>query len=87
MQEKQILAFRNRAVAYFERVLLAEGFDPHRASELAFYVAKVLEDTHSLLEDVENESSDTDRVLDHIHLLYSNVSAFNEGHKVLMYKD
>ena len=87
MNEENILKFRNRAIGYFERVLTAEGYDHDRASQLAFYVAKILEDTHSLVEDVENQNANTDEVLDHIHLMYSNADAFAEGHKVLMYKD
>ena len=87
MNEEQILAFSTRAVPYFERILLAEGYDVQRVSDLAFFIAKVLEDTHSLVEDVEGENLDTDEVLDHIHLLYTNASAFNEGLKVLRYID
>lgn len=87
MDEDKILEFRNRAAKYFERVLIAEGYDAHRASELAFYVSKVLEDTHSLLQDVEYENVDTDEVLSHVHLFYSNSFAFVEGRKLLMYKD
>ncbi len=87
MDEEQILVFRKRAVKYFERVLLAEGYDHVRATELAFFIAKILEDTRSLLEDVESENADTDAVLDHIHLLYTNAYAFNEGRKVLMYEE
>lgn len=72
---------------YFEQVLAAEGYDRHRASELAFCVAKVLEDTLALVEDVENNDQDTNKVLDHVHMLYSDKLAFEEGHRILMYKD
>ena len=87
MEEKEILNFRNRAVSYFEQILVAEGYDRQRASDLAFFVAKVLEDTLALVEDVENNNQDTNNVLDHIHMMYSNKFAFEEGHKILMYKD
>jgi hypothetical protein len=87
MDEEQIRVFRNKAAGYFERVLLTEGYDAHRSSELAFFIAKVLEDTHLLMEDIEADSSDTNKVLDHIHILYNNAYAFSEGHKILMYKD
>jgi hypothetical protein len=87
MEEETILAFRNKAVKYFERVLHAEGHDLLRATELAFFIAKVLEDTHSLVEDVEADNPETHDVYDHIHMLYTNVDAFIEGHKILMYKN
>ena len=87
MDEKEILAFRNRAIPYFESVLIKEGYSAHRASELGFYIAKVLEDTFSLVEDVEKQNEDSDEVMDHIHLLYTCKFAFEEGHKILMYED
>ena len=87
MDEETILSFRNRAVPYFERVLAAEGYDPHRAAEIGFFVAKVLEDTLALVEDVNSSNPETDDVLNHIHRLYANQFAFDSGNKILMYQD
>ena len=87
MTEEEILKFRNRAEAYFNRILESEGYDQHRSEELGFLVAKVLEDTLELLEDIETNNPDTNAVMDHIHMLYTNREAFEDGHKILMFKD
>lgn len=87
MTEEEILKFRNRAEAYFNGILDAEGYDQHRREELGFFVAMVLEDTLDLLEDVETNNPDTDAVMDHIHMHYTNREAFEDGHKILMFKD
>lgn len=79
-----ICKFRAKASAYFERNLLMNGYDPERAQDLGFYIAKLLEDTLHLHADIENDHSDADEVLDHVHMLYANKAAFETEYKLLM---
>ena len=87
MDEQTIMEFRNRAQPYFQAILIKEGYDIPRAADLGFYIAKILEDALSLLEDVETNNGNSDTVLDYVHMLYANEYAFSEGDKLLMYRD
>ena len=57
MDEKKIREFRNKAIPYFESILIEDG-NGKASSDLAFLIAKVLEDTLALFEDIESDSTD-----------------------------
>lgn len=52
-----------------------------------FFIAKILEDCLPLLEDIEEKNADSENVLDNIHLLFTNLHAFENGKKILMWED
>ena len=85
--EDEILKFRNQAIPFFRAVLLKEGYDNSRADELAFYTVKVLEDSFPLVQNFEKRDTNTENILDNIHMLFTNRNAFEEGKKILMWKD
>jgi len=87
MEEREILEFREKAVSYFIPVLLGEGYNEKQAADLAFYIAKILEDALPLIKNVEENNSDFEKIIDNIHLLYVNSQAFEDGGKILMWKD
>jgi hypothetical protein len=87
MDEKDILEFREKAVSYFIPVLLEEGYNEPRAADLAFYTAKILEDALLLIKNIEENNSDFEKIINNIHLLYTNSQAFEEAKKILMWKD
>lgn len=86
MDETAIIEFRNKAVRYFESVLTENGYGGG-SSDLAFLIAKVLEDTLALFEDIETANRDTEEVIQHVHMLYANKHAFNEGNRILMWEE
>ena len=87
IEEKEFIEFRKKAIEYFQPILIKEGYPPEKASKLAFFIAKILEDAIPLLECIAENETDIERVLDDIHLLYTNRTAFEEGKKVLMWED
>ena len=86
-EENEITRFREKAIDYFRPVLLEDGYPPEKVEELAFYITKILEDAIPLLKCIEENESDIEKVMDDIHLLYTNRTAFEEGKKVLMWED
>ena len=87
MDEDDITKFRGRAVSYFEPVPINDGYPLARAQELAFFISKILEDSLPLIENIERNEIDEEKVLGDIHTLFTNSNAFEEGKRVLMWDD
>ncbi len=83
MNERSIDNFRERACEYFEPFLTREGYSAGDSQALAFLIAKVLEDALPLIENINNSESNSDTVLDNIHMLYANKKAFLEAEELL----
>lgn len=86
MDEKNIIEFREKAISYFIPILLKNGYSQDQAGDLAFYIAKVLEDSYPLIVNIEESEQNVEKIMDNIHLLYANQTAFEEGKKILMWE-
>jgi hypothetical protein len=86
-EEKEILEFREKAISYFKPILLKEGYSPEMTSDLAFYIAKILEDAFPLIRSVDANQNEDEQIIDKIHMLFSNLHAFEEGKKILMWQN
>jgi hypothetical protein len=86
IDEQIVLDFRRKAIAHLEPKLLSNGYERQKAAELAFFVAKILEDALPLIEDVNTDNENADEVMDDVHMLFTNKAAVEEAHSILMFE-